>query len=30
MAVEEWKRRKEDIAMHCTEMNEVRSACGIM
>ena len=21
---------KKNIAMHCTEMNEVRSACGIM
>ena len=24
------EEKKQDIAMHCTEMNRVRSACGMM
>ena len=29
MAVAEWKQSKEGIAMHYTEVKQVRSACGI-
>ena len=30
MAVAEWKRRGEDIAMHCMKMSEMRSAWGMV